>query len=74
LLHDLQDRGDVSSVTAWYVKTLNNIFVRMDKAGATHENVGSRNILIGPRWAVVINFGEAKTRPRGRRMRDVRGR
>lgn len=47
-LHDLQDREVVSSsVTAWHVKDLDDIFGRMNKAGVTHEDVGSRNMWCG---------------------------
>ncbi|KIJ94602.1 hypothetical protein K443DRAFT_110188 [Laccaria amethystina LaAM-08-1] len=65
-LANIRDRVDIGSVTAWHVKALDDIFVRMNKAGVTHEDVGARNILIGPERAVVIDFGEAKVRPRGR--------
>jgi tRNA A-37 threonylcarbamoyl transferase component Bud32 len=71
--HNLQDCGDVSSVTAWLIKALIGIFVRINKAGVTHQDVGLRNILIGPRRAVVVDFGEEKTRPRGGRMCNRRG-
>jgi len=65
-LANIRDGGDVGSVTAWHVKALDDIFVRINKAGVTHEDVGARNILIGPERAVVIDFGEAKVRPQGR--------
>ena len=65
-LAHIQDRGDIGSVTAWHIKALDDIFVRINKAGVTHEDVGARNILVGPERAVVIDFGEAKVRPQGR--------
>ena len=72
-LQNFQDRGDVSLVRSWLVKALDDIFVRINKAAVTHQDVGLRNILIGPRRAVVGSGGRRRGREGGR-MRNGRGR
>ena len=70
---NFQDRGDVSLVRSWLVKALDDIFVRINKAAVTHQDVGLRNILIGPRRAVVGSGGRRRGLEGGR-MRNGRGR
>ena len=55
-LQNFQDREDISSITAWLVKALDDNFVRMNKAAVTHQDVGLPDILIGPSQAVVVGF------------------
>ena len=65
LLANIQDHRDIGSMTTWRIKALDDIFVRIDKAGISYEGVGAWNILVGPERAVVIDFGEAKVWPWG---------
>ena len=69
-LQNFQDRGDVSLVRSWLVKALDDIFVRINKAAVTHQDVGLPDILIGPSRAVVVGFRGKETRLRGGRMRN----
>jgi serine/threonine-protein kinase RIO1 len=64
-LHNLQDSGDIGSLKAWHVEALEDVFRKVNKAGVTHQDVDTHNLLIGPKRVVVVDFGQAYIRPRG---------
>jgi hypothetical protein len=57
--------GDIGVITPWHVRTLVATAVELNELGVVHRDVNRGNILIGPKRAVIIDFGESISQIQG---------
>ena len=57
--------GDIAVITPWHVRTLVTTAVKFNELGAIHWDINRGNILIAPKRAVIIDFGESTSQIQG---------
>ena len=57
--------GDIRAITPRQVRTLVAATVKLNELGVVHRDINRGNILIGPKRAVIIDFGESISQIQG---------
>jgi len=57
--------GDIGVITPWHVRTLVTTAVKFNELGVIHWDINRGNILIAPKRAVIIDFGESTSQIQG---------